>query len=118
VTAIQHGATDGNDRTAPDPDWQPLATTPNFPEYPSGHACATAAVAHTIEDYFQHEMLIPARNVVSGEERFFRTAQEVVSEVVEARMLLGLHFRSGDEDGAAIGRNIASHIHSQWFKRK
>jgi PAP2 superfamily len=51
VTAIQHGATDGNDRTAPDPDWQPLATTPNFPEYPSGHACATAAVAHTIEDY-------------------------------------------------------------------
>jgi hypothetical protein len=63
-------------------------------------------------------MLIPARNVVSGEERFFRTAQEVVSEVVEARMLLGLHFRSGDEDGAAIGRNIASHIRSQWFKRK
>ena len=118
VTAIQNGATDGNDLTAPDPDWQPLATTPNFPEYPSGHACATAAVAHTIEDYFQHEMLIPVRNVVSGEERFFRTAQEVVSEIVEARMLLGLHFRAGDEDGAAIGRNIASHIHSQWFKRK
>jgi hypothetical protein len=118
VTAIQHGATDGNDLTAPDPDWQPLATTPNFPEYPSGHACATAAVAHTIEDYFQHDMLIPVRNILSGEERVFRTAQEVVSEVVEARMLLGLHFRSGDEDGATIGRNIARHIRSLWFKRK
>jgi hypothetical protein len=118
VTAIQHGATDGNDRTAPDPDWQPLATTPNFPEYPSGHACATAAVAHTIEDYFQHEIVIPVRNIVSGEERFFRTAQEVVSEVVEARMLLGLHFRSGDEDGATIGRTVARQINSQWFKRK
>jgi hypothetical protein len=33
-------------------------------------------------------------------------------------MLLGLHFRAGDEDGATIGRNIASHIRSQWFKRK
>ena len=118
VTAIQQGATDGNDLTAPDPTWQSLATTPNFPEYPSGHACATAAVAHTIEDYFQHEVRIPARNIVSGEERFFRTAQEVVSEIVEARMLLGLHFRTGDEDGATIGRNIASHIRSQWFKRK
>jgi PAP2 superfamily len=118
VTAIQQGATDGNDLTAPDPTWQPLATTPNFPEYPSGHACATAAVAHTIEDYFQHEVRIPARNIVSGEERFFRTAPEVVSEIVEARMLLGLHFRAGDEDGATIGRNIASRIRSQWFKRK
>ena len=112
VTAIQNGATDNNDLTAPDPAWQPLATTPNFPEYPSGHACATAAVAHTIENYFPHAVVIPVRNVVSGEERFFRTAKEIVGEVVEARMLLGLHFRSGDEDGAAIGRNIASQIHS------
>jgi hypothetical protein len=117
VTAIQHGATDDNNRTAPDPAWQPLATTPNFPEYPSGHACATAAVAHTIEGYFPHGVLIPVRNILSGEERF-RTAKEAVDEVVEARMLLGLHFRSGDEDGAALGRDIAGQIQSLWFKRK
>jgi hypothetical protein len=118
VTAIQSGATDDNDLTAPDPTWQPLATTPNFPEYPSGHACATAAVAHTIEDYFPHEVVIPVRNILRGEERFFRTAHEIVSEIVEARMLLGLHFRAGDEDGAGIGRNVARQISSLWFKRK
>jgi hypothetical protein len=117
VTAIQHGATDDNDLTAPDHAWQPLAPTPNFPEYPSGHACATAAVAHTIEGYFPHEVLIPVRNILSGEERF-REAKEVVSEVIEARMLLGLHFRSADEDGAGIGRNIAGQIQSLWFRRK
>jgi hypothetical protein len=117
VTAIQHGATDDNDLTAPDPTWQPLATTPNFPEYPSGHACATAAVAHTIEDYFPHEVFIPVQNIVSEEERFFRTAKEVVSEIIEARMLLGFHFRSGDEDGAVIGRNVARQIRRLWFKR-
>src|SRR5215510_10229887 len=67
VTAIQQGDTDGNQRTAPDPLWEPLAITPNFPEYPSGHTCATGAVAHTIEAIVQHEdglhhLLIPARN--------------------------------------------------------
>jgi hypothetical protein len=30
--------------------------------------------------------------------------------VIEARMLLGLHFRAADEDGAEIGRKIAHQI--------
>ena len=117
VTAIQHGETDGNDLTAPDSTWEPLAITPNFPEYPSGHTCATAAVAHTIEDFFLHDLFIPARNIVTGEERFYRKANDVVDEVIEARMLLGLHFRSADEDGADIGRKVARQIRSRWFKR-
>jgi hypothetical protein len=114
VTAIQNGADDGDPLTGGDPSWEPLAVTPNFPEYPSGHACASAAVAHTIEDFFHHHILIPARNVVSGEERLYRRASHIVDEVVEARMLLGLHFRSGDEDGADIGRRIARQIRREW----
>jgi len=116
VTAIQHGDTDDTERTEPDADWEPLAITPNFPEYPSGHACATAAVAHVIEDFFPHDVLIPARNVVTGEERFYRKANDAVNEVVEARMLLGVHFRSSNEDGADIGRKVARQIRSRWFK--
>lgn len=118
VTAIQQGETDRNRGTEADPAWEPLAETPNFPEYPSGHACATAAVAHTIEDSFEHDVYIPARNVVTGEERFYRRAADVVDEVVEARMLLGIHFRSGDEDGAEIGRKIARQIKRHWFNRR
>jgi hypothetical protein len=116
VTAIEHGDADGNSRTEADPGWAPLAVTPNFPEYPSGHTCATAAVAHTIEDFFHHDVSLPARNVVSGEDRFYRSASDVVDEVIEARMLLGLHFRSADEDGAEIGRRIARQIRRDWFK--
>jgi hypothetical protein len=118
VTAIHNGDVDGNSRTEADPSWEPLAVTPNFPEYPSGHTCATAAVAHTIEDLFQYEVLIPARHIVTGEERFYRRANDVVDEVVEARMLLGLHFRSADEDGADMGRKIARQIRRHWFKRR
>lgn len=116
VTAIRRGETDGNPKTDADPAWEPLAVTPNFPEYPSGHACASAATAQTIEDFFQHDVLIPARNVVTGEERVYRRAAQLVDEIVEARMLLGVHFRSADEDGAEIGRKIALQIRREWLK--
>jgi hypothetical protein len=117
ITAIRQGDADLNPATDPDPAWEPLAITPAFPEYPSGHTCATAAVAHTIEDYFPHDVLIPARNVVNGDERFYRSAKEVVDEVIEARMLIGVHFRTANEDGADIGRKVARQIRSRWFKQ-
>src|SRR5262245_32356900 len=50
VTAIR-AADDGNAGTEGAADWTPLGVTPNFPEYPSGHVCATAAVAYTIERF-------------------------------------------------------------------
>ena len=119
VTAIHGGGTDGHPGTIADPAWEPFATTPNFPEYPSGHACASAAVAHTIEAFFgSRHVPIPARNVVSGEERVYRHASDLVDEVVEARMLLGLHFRTGDEDGAEIGRRIARQIQRDWLRAR
>jgi hypothetical protein len=32
-------------------------------------------------------------------------------------MLLGVHFRSADEDGAEMGRKIAHQIRRRWFGR-
>jgi hypothetical protein len=116
VTAIGAGEIDGNTRTAADPSWSPMFETPNFPEYPSGHACATAAVAHTIEDYFDHDVVIPAHSIRTNTERTYRRASDVVNEVIEARMLIGVHFRTANEDGAEVGRKIARQIRSRWFK--
>jgi hypothetical protein len=117
VTAIRAGDTDHNENTIADLSWEPMFDTPNFPEYPSGHACATAAVAHTIEDYFDRDVLIPAHSVGTNTDRSYRRAKDVVDEVVEARMLIGVHFRTADEDGAVIGRKIAGQIRSRFFKR-
>ncbi|MFN8060285.1 MAG: vanadium-dependent haloperoxidase [Vicinamibacterales bacterium] len=116
VTAIRQGDTDRNSGTDPDPNWEPLGVTPNFPEYASGHTCATAAVADTIERFFEGRVAIPARNVVTGEERVFRSAAAVIDEVVEARLLLGVHFRSADEDGAEIGHRVAALVGRRFFK--
>jgi hypothetical protein len=116
LTAIRAGDTDGNEHTEADPAWEPLSITPAFPEYASGHACTTTAVVGVMEDFFPHDLRIPARNVDSGEERFYRRARDVSDEVVEARMLLGVHFRSADEDGAEIGRRIARQIRTKLFR--
>ena len=116
ITAIRAGETDHNDDTLAEPSWEPMFDTPNFPEYPSGHACSTAAVAHTIEDYFDHDVPIPAHSVRTNTDRTYRKASDVVDEVVEARMLIGVHFRTADEDGATIGRKIARQIRSRFFK--
>ena len=35
-----------------DPTWRPLGATPNFPEYPSAHACHSTAVVAALEAFF------------------------------------------------------------------
>ena len=48
ITAIRNAGIDGNPATTADPAWTPLLTTPNHPEYPSQHGCATSAVAQVL----------------------------------------------------------------------
>ena len=52
--AIPQADSDGNPDTVADPDWKPLGTTPNFPEYPSAHACHTTAVAEALRRFLRH----------------------------------------------------------------
>jgi hypothetical protein len=52
ITAIRLGGQDGNPATVVDPNWQPLINTPNFPEYPSGHADVSGAVSHMLRLFF------------------------------------------------------------------
>ena len=50
--AIPQADTDGNPATVADPTWQPLGATPNFPEYPSAHACHSTAVVKALDAFF------------------------------------------------------------------
>jgi hypothetical protein len=50
--AIPRADTDANPATEPDARWRPLRATPNFPEYPSAHACHSSAVVEAIEAFF------------------------------------------------------------------
>src|SRR5262249_15862808 len=52
IPAIQNGVSAGNDQTIPDDTWEPLLTTPPFPEYTSGHSTFSGAASTILASYF------------------------------------------------------------------
>ena len=110
-TAIQNGENDPNRRTAGDVSWAPLVADPPYPDYVSGANGVTAAFTGTLRLYFGTDQMdfsvksIPSQT--GNEERFFNRFSQAEQEVVEARILLGIHFRSADEEARRLGNRVA-----------
>jgi hypothetical protein len=129
IEAIRLADTDGNARTRADPAWRPLfdpatpsmppLATPNFPDHPSGHSCVTSAVVHALQDFFGRDKI--AFDVSSprfpGQPRHFRRFSDLLQEIVDARVWGGIHFRTADEQGAGIGRNVVRWERRFYFRR-
>ncbi|HWN23091.1 MAG TPA: vanadium-dependent haloperoxidase [Gaiellaceae bacterium] len=113
--AIQRADTDGNPATAPDPTWLPLFGG-NHPEYPSGHACITAAVTQSLKGYFgtKHVQLAFTSNV-TGTTQTYGRLDDVVSAIEDARVWGGLHFRTTMTDTAKHFPRIAREIGRKHF---
>ncbi|TCC20087.1 vanadium-dependent haloperoxidase [Kribbella speibonae] len=110
VHAIQRADTDGNRRTHADPTWQSLLNV-NHPEYPSGHSCFTAGATRALQAFF-HTGKVPLviSSVVTNTERSYPDLAAVRSDVREARILAGLHFRHSMLDGETLGSQVAGWI--------
>lgn len=99
VTALREDG-DGDPLTPRLPGWTPLVETPPNPEHPSGHTAYAAAAAGVLED------LVDDRPVSAGGRRW-TSWQQLVRENEDARVWAGLHLRSSDEAGSALGRLVA-----------
>jgi hypothetical protein len=103
--AIRMANTDGNPRTVADPSWRPLGATPNFPEYPSAHACHSTAIVTALDAFFGTDNVpLTLDSRVTGTTRHYDRLQDVVTDVELARVLVGFHFYSSDLVGASLGR--------------
>jgi hypothetical protein len=112
ITAIQNGDADDNAHTEADPAWTPLVRTPPHPEYLSGHSTNSSVMATVLELLFgEHGAAIVATSPTNpGFERHWTSLNEGVEEVIDARIYAGIHYRTSDEDGAAVGRKIARFV--------
>ncbi len=115
VTAIQEGENDGNPSTAGDPTWQSLINNPNYPDYTSGANNVTGAMTGTLAHFFQRDVMkfeitSNAPNVVQRTRSYSRFSQ-AAQEVVDARVLLGIHFRFADTAARTQGRNVATWVY-------
>ncbi len=114
--AIPRAGTDGNAATDPDGTWRPLRATPNFPEYPSAHACHSTAVAETLSAFFGTDRIrFTLDSRITATTREYARFHEVVQDVDWARVLVGFHFRNSDQEGSNLGRKVARYVVANRF---
>jgi len=116
-TAIPEADTDGNPYTQPDPLWQPLRTTPNFPEYPAAHCFHSSALATALAAFFGTDKVpffLDSR--VTQTTRDYRGFRDAVRDVELARTLAGFHFRNSCLQGANLGRTVGRYVADHYFQ--
>jgi hypothetical protein len=117
ITAIREAANDGNPATAADPDWLPLINNPPYPDHPSGLACVIGAMERTSRDFFGTDRVdFSATSGNSMTTRSYASFSQAIEEVIDARVYSGVHFRTADEDGARIGRQVARWRERHFFQ--
>ncbi|MGW3151894.1 vanadium-dependent haloperoxidase [Streptomyces sp. NPDC001177] len=105
VTAIRTGTID------PDPDWTPLHVTPAHPDYPSGHNTYSGA-AETILTALTGPRTAPfelTSLTAPGVTRTYTAWGQLSQENEDARVYSGIHTRSADVAGLALGKRVAGH---------
>ena len=122
VTAIVNADIDGNDQTQPDPNWLPFTITAGHPEYPSAHGCITSAMAHSMASFLGTKR--PAKGIpVSGNDangnlyvRHFDSTDDVVREIIDARVYNGVHYRTSVVHATVLGRKTAQWVAKFYFQ--
>jgi hypothetical protein len=129
ITAIREAASDGNRATKADPNWTPLfdpstpvaappaLVTPPFPEYPSGHNCAAGAILRTLRYFFHTDKVaFTASSNKTATTRTYQRPSDALKENINARVWAGIHFRTADIAGAALGKQVARYLHKHYLQ--
>ena len=131
MSAIRNADTDGNPDTVKDAGWTPMfdgllhpefgagpnLITPPYPDQASGNTAYTSATMHAFQSFFgTNDMtfyLTSSR--FPGDLHYFDHFSGPISQVIEARIWAGIHFRKADVDAANLGRAVEGYIHENQF---
>jgi hypothetical protein len=120
LTAIQLGDSDNNNRTEGDETWTPLINTPPYPDYTSGANNLTGSAMRALELFFgSDEMEFDVSTDVplaTTKVRHYLRFSGVADQVVVARILLGIHFRTADVVARKMGEKAAKWAFNHAFK--
>jgi hypothetical protein len=111
--------TDGNPDTVAGP-FTSYLTTPNHPEYPSGHSCLSGAAAAVLSTSFGENTSFSVSSdaaEMAGVVRSFGSFSESLEEIKNARVFAGIHFRSACDDGTQLGAGVAGYVQSHALQR-
>jgi hypothetical protein len=121
-TAILNAAGDGNPRTDDDPLWLPLINDPPYPDYTSGANSLTGAITRALENFFDDDVWLftattnATENGAAIAPRTYYSFSALADDVVDARVLLGIHFRFADEVARRQGKQSADQVFAHAFQ--
>jgi membrane-associated phospholipid phosphatase len=84
-----------------DSTYKPLIATPPFPGYPSGHATGAATSSAVMEYFFPADA---------------KQFQQYAKECADSRFYAGIHFRTDNETGLRMGKEIGKYVVETWMK--
>jgi hypothetical protein len=111
ITAIREGLTPAD----ADPTWEPWLDffkpgTPAFPEYPSAHSSVSGSAAFILGSIFGDNTFFTVTSESRPGTRSFASFSSAVSEIADARVFGGIHFRTSCVLGNTLGRNVANFV--------
>jgi hypothetical protein len=92
--------------------WNSVFPTPNFPDFPSGHAAIAGAFGEVLKDLFgaQYSFSNHTYDYLGMAPRSFTSIDAMVGEISKSRVYAGIHYRiscdRGVQEGSKIGQNI------------
>lgn len=117
VTAIRVGG--GNPNLTADPTWIGLDITPNHPEYPAAHGCFSSSVVEVFRAYFHSDQLsftmTSAAPGLLQPVRSYSRFSQVLTDILNARVYGGMHYRNSTMVGAQLGSNVARQALAHYF---
>jgi len=120
VTAIRSADSNTiNPLTTSDPTWLPeVGKTAADPSYPGAHAVISAGGASVLRSFFgSNEFQLPVTSeVVPGVVRTFDSIAAAQQEASLSRVFAGVHFRTDEEAGDRLGRDIADFVTDNYLK--
>ncbi len=114
TTAIQLADTDGNPDTVADGAWTALLPVPPYSDEPSGANCLFSGTMNSAKAFFgsdEAEFDLAG----TGSTRQYSHFTDVIPDMIEARILGGLHFRRADVNGALLGQSVANYVDRNYF---
>jgi len=109
-TAIHEAAKDGNDKTQPNQNWEPLLPTPPVPDYPSGHSTLGNAAATVLTYFYGDNTPFSTTSTTAspvGSVRSFKSFKQAAEENADSRTMVGIHFRFSCKAGLNMGEKVA-----------
>jgi len=119
-TAIRAAATDGNDKTEADTQWETLMPTPPVQDYPSTHSVLGNAGASVLTAFFGNSdftFTTTSAEPVNAS-RSFKSFFKAADENADSRVRAGIHFRFATVAGQKMGNQIGDWVLKNLLKQK